>query len=86
MKIVSALSVAALGLLMACAAPTAEEAGLSAVAEPVILNDACPFMGSEVDPEHSVPYGDGAVAFCCGGCVNKWNKMSDEEKAAALAD
>jgi hypothetical protein len=25
------------------------------------------------------------IGFCCGGCVGKWNKMTDAQKDAAVA-
>jgi len=89
MKILPLVSCAALVLLSACAQPIVEsapEVGLAAVQESAIMNEICPIMGTEVDPELSLAYGEARVAFCCGGCVKKWGRMSEEERAAAMAE
>lgn len=79
-----------LPLLAACQSPpveaTATETGKMAAMDAPILNTMCPMMPSmEIDPEETVNYGAGRVAFCCGGCEGKWMALSDAEKAEALA-
>ena len=55
------------------------------------VNDHCPIMtGSEIKPD-SVPdnlirdFNGKKVAFCCGGCPEAWDNLSDAEKVAKLA-
>ena len=52
--------------------------------EPV--NDICPFTGNPVNPEVTAQVGDDAVAFCCGGCLNGFNKWDDERKIAYVVE
>ncbi len=52
-------------------------------------NTKCPIMGSVIDPakvtDDLVTDFDGEkVAFCCAGCPDKWDALSDEEKATKL--
>jgi len=55
-----------------------------------VVNTKCPMMGGKVDPK-KVPeklvrkFKDQAVGFCCAGCPEKWDKLSDEDKAKKLA-
>ncbi len=56
-------------------------------AHAVAVNGACPIM-PEDSTEHSttlVEYKGQQVAFCCPGCVPKWNSMTDAQRDAALA-
>ncbi len=48
-------------------------------------NSKCPMSGKAADPAVTVAYGDQTVAFCCGGCIDRWQKLSDDEKSAKLA-
>lgn len=55
-----------------------------AVAAPV--NTLCPIMGHEVtDDGGRVDFDGQTVGFCCPGCIDQWNALSAEEKAASLA-
>ena len=52
------------------------------------VNAMCPIMGKAVDPKDggSAPWADGKkVGFCCPGCSDKWNALTDDQKAAKLA-
>ncbi|MCY2975997.1 MAG: hypothetical protein NTW52_15180 [Planctomycetota bacterium] len=44
----------------------------------------CPFSGGKLDPETAVKVAGADVAFCCGKCKAKVEKMKDEEKLAAV--
>jgi len=86
----SALAVAAL-CLGACAHSESAEAECKPAQDgtkhAVAVNSSCPVM-PEDDASTSttlVDYKGQKVAFCCPGCVPKWNKMSDSQKDAALA-
>jgi hypothetical protein len=48
-------------------------------------NEKCPIMGGKPDPELVVQWEGKTIGFCCDGCPQKWEKLSDEEKAAKLA-
>ena len=52
--------------------------------EPV--NDLCPFTGNAVNPNVTAQVGDDSVAFCCGGCLNGFNKWDDARKVAYVAE
>ena len=55
-----------------------------------VVNAKCPIMGSTIDPA-AVPANlvaefDGQkIGFCCAGCPEAWDKLSDAEKTAKLA-
>ncbi len=54
------------------------------------VNSSCPIMGSPIQPASVKPhlvrqYKGQAVAFCCGGCPDRWDKLSAEQKAAKLS-
>ncbi|MFG0318085.1 MAG: hypothetical protein ACF8XB_12485 [Planctomycetota bacterium JB042] len=86
MKIRNLAPLAPLAVLVACASTAEVSSSPAAVVEPVLLNEDCPFMGTEVDPELTSAYRDGEVGFCCPGCKKKWDALSDAEKAARLAE
>lgn len=48
------------------------------------INDACPFSGNPIDGSSSAQYKGHEIGFCCGDCVGSWNKMSDDDKNAAI--
>ncbi len=57
---------------------------------PQFANGACPIMGTPIDPakvkeDLTREYKDGNVAFCCGGCPERWDKLTDAQKSAKLA-
>ncbi len=52
-------------------------------------NTKCPIMGSVIKPEKVTAslvkeYKDQKVAFYCAGCPEKWDALSDEDKATKL--
>jgi hypothetical protein len=60
------------------------------VVESKYANEYCPIMGGPIDPT-LVPqtlareYKGKMVAFCCPGCPEKWDKLTDAQKDQALA-
>lgn len=49
-------------------------------------NDTCPFSGGPVSANATTVSFEGKdIGFCCNGCSSKFEKMSDEERAATLA-
>ena len=55
-----------------------------------VVNVKCPIMGGAINPA-KVPdnltrtYKGQKVGFCCAGCPDAWDKLSDEQKDAKLA-
>lgn len=52
-------------------------------------NTVCPIMGSKINaakvPDSLVrEYKGQKVAFCCGGCPDQWDKLTDAERDAKL--
>lgn len=64
--------------------------GIAKNVQSKFANSKCPIMGGTIDPA-KVPdslirdFKDQKVAFCCGGCPDSWDKLSDVEKEAKLA-
>jgi len=59
------------------------------VQERVVANDRCPIMGSRIDPsavtENLIREWKGKrIGFCCAGCPDTWDKLSEQEKEAKL--
>lgn len=50
-------------------------------------NANCPIMGNPIDTEiDAAPWKEGKkVGFCCPGCIDKWNELSEADKVAKLA-
>jgi len=77
-------SIALLGLVVGCTQgtsdPTPETMSVATV------NDHCPIMGGEVTPKGgTVEWNGKTIGFCCDGCDEKWEALSEEEKAEKLA-
>jgi len=71
------------GALFACSAETQTSAEAP---EAVAINEMCPGMGEPVDAEAGTYDWNGkTVGFCCEGCIGKFEKLSDDDKVAALA-
>ena len=71
--------VLSLGACQSGPAP-ADDGGQAAV------NAVCPMMPShEIDTTCTSEWNGQTIAFCCEGCVPKWEALSDEEKATKLA-
>ena len=54
-------------------------------------NTKCPMMGNIIDPEKvtadlTKDFAGQKVAFCSAACLPEWDKLSDEEKTAKLAE
>ena len=55
-----------------------------------IVNIACPIMNNKIDPKN-VPanltreWEGQKIGFCCGGCPEKWDKLSDKDKEEKLS-
>ena len=50
------------------------------------VTTVCPIMGHDVSENGGSTIWNGqTIGFCCEGCLPKWDKLSDEDKAAKLA-
>ncbi|HEC61225.1 MAG TPA: hypothetical protein ENI27_03110 [bacterium] len=59
--------------------------------KPKFANVRCPFMGSPINPGKVTKnlireYKGQKIAFCCAKCPAKWDKLTDNEKDAKLAE
>jgi len=57
---------------------------------PQFANATCPIMGTPIDPakvknDLAREHEGRKVAFCCGGCPEKWDQLADTQKSAKLA-
>lgn len=58
---------------------------LAAHVKPAFANTRCPIMGSPIHPDRVTKaltreYQGKQIAFCCGGCPNQWDKLTDAQK------
>ena len=52
----------------------------------MLANSKCPIMPDHpIDPKVTVAYKGGTVGFCCAGCIDEWDKMSESKKNEMLA-
>ena len=53
--------------------------------QPAPINTACPVQPDhDIDEDVTADFEGHTVAFCCNGCVDKFDEMSRDEKVAAL--
>ena len=78
------LSILAVSLACIALAGCASE-NKTAAAGAAPANSKCPITGKAVDNTKTVAYKGKTVGFCCGGCPDKWAKLSDADKDAKLA-
>lgn len=51
-----------------------------------VVNKTCLITGEDLDDSPKVvSYKGKNYGCCCGGCIKKFNAMSDEQKAACIA-
>ena len=83
------ITIGALGLavtLVGCKSDDAGEPTTMAAVSMSAVNDTCPIMGGDVDPNATTASFEGAtVGFCCNRCVSKWDTKSDAEKREFIA-
>lgn len=63
---------------------------LATYVKPKFANDRCPILGAPIDPDKVTEnlirdYKGEKIAFCCAGCPEQWDKLSDSQKQAKLA-
>lgn len=77
------LAVCAIGL-SAC---SSTDKNTSETASMGVINTHCPLMSDhEIDPSVTpAEYKGHKIGFCCSGCTNGWNKMTDEQKDAFVS-
>jgi hypothetical protein len=73
--------------LIGCSEQDQQEPGQAGM---TFINARCPIMqDNAIDPANVpddliVEFRGHKVAFCCGGCPDKWQAMSDAERKASL--
>lgn len=83
--IVTIALLSAAALACGCAS-NSKGSGASASAKPV--NKVCAVMTEHPVDEKNTPtvaWKGQTVGFCCGDCVDEWNKLSSADKDKALA-
>lgn len=92
MKIVTLAALLALASLTGCGC--FDDADENCIAAPAAgnqpgkhaINTVCPVMQSDAaDGTVTVNYKEKVIAFCCAGCVTKFNKMDETSKDKVLA-
>lgn len=62
------------------------DAGETTESAVVMVNTMCPIMGKPVKDGGGITEFNGkTVGFCCPGCIDKFDALTDEEKTAKLA-
>lgn len=85
-RIAVTVLLAATALTMGCASNSKSSTASASASAPV--NKVCPMMPDHPVKEKkptTVAWKGKTVGFCCGDCVDGWNKLSDAEKDKALA-
>ena len=76
-------------LLLALTIAGCKSDGDEATSQPMsmgAINDKCPIMGGDVDPNaQTVTYNGATIGFCCDGCPAKFNAWSDQQKMDFVA-
>lgn len=87
----SAIATLLITLVVGCqqnTEPTAEPTAESPEPDVTLVtfaNERCPIMEGEPTPELTRQWDGKTIGFCCEGCPEKWDAMSEEEKAAKFA-
>jgi RND family efflux transporter MFP subunit len=71
------------------AAPSVAASSAVPAGEFPFINRRCPIMGTTIDPAQVTPaltrdYKGHKVAFCCAGCPDQWDKLTDAERDEKL--
>ncbi len=78
-RLTAVLFVAAALPLVACNSSQKTQADTASMGA---MNTKCPIMPDhKIDPAVTTDYKGGKVAFCCKGCIPKWNAATDADKA-----
>jgi hypothetical protein len=85
----SAVLFAAALVLAACqSAPVADDDSMCQKRKPgtiVTVNEYCVMVPVDpVDPSIVIEWNGQKVGLCCKGCIPKWEKLSETDRAAAL--
>ena len=81
LKIGVILAAATISLVGGCASqPQSSVAGNAGV-----VNSKCPIEPEDpINPKVTTDWKGKKVAFCCPGCIDEWDRKTDDQKAAAL--
>jgi hypothetical protein len=84
-KITAFVTVPGLLVALALCGCSSTKSTPAAAATKAPVNTTCPMMGQGVKTNVTVDYHGQTVAFCCEGCVDEWNALSDAERKQKLA-
>jgi hypothetical protein len=87
---IALVAVAALAGLGACSNhKAADSKGSPAAASAnagMLANSKCPIVPDHpIDPAVTVMFKSSKVGFCCAGCIDEWDKVSESKKTELLA-
>jgi hypothetical protein len=69
---------AGIALLSGCAGQKDSGAPMGA------MNTKCPYTGGAANPDLTSEFNGQQVAFCCGGCKNRFDKSTDDARAELM--
>ena len=82
--VLAGVGIIGMGIVSGCANQPTTVAGTNGAVK--AFNKDCPIMHKPVaSAELTREFNGRQVAFCCPGCPEKWDKLSDQEKQQALA-
>jgi hypothetical protein len=76
---------AGIGLLLVSGCAQANTKAAPSAAVVATFNKDCPIMGGPADPKLTRIYNGKTIGFCCPGCPDAWDKLTDAQKELALA-
>lgn len=80
------LVISAVGCNQSTTSSPAVDSTQSVTATTTSDNQFCPIMGGKVSEDGGTVAWDGkTIGFCCDGCDEKWQALSDDEKAEKFA-
>jgi len=73
-------------VLVGCNQSVPNDSAETADASAQTVNEVCPIMGGKVTAEGgTVEWNGKTIGFCCDGCEEKWEALTDHEKTEKLA-
>ncbi|OYP37956.1 hypothetical protein [Rhodopirellula sp. MGV] len=85
-RMTSLVLVTAAAMFAGCSPKPTQETPVDEVVEVTTVstdNEYCPMMGGKVTEDGgTVQWGDKTIGFCCDGCDEEWQALSEEEKQA----
>lgn len=74
------------GCSQSASTDTADDISQASTTTTVVMNDYCPIMGGKVTDEGGTVVWNGkTIGFCCDGCDEKWQALSEGDKSDKFA-